>query len=263
MKITWYGTASLKIEYEGSAVALDPYVSRNLSLPPLDPADLDNVKALLLTHGHFDHTFDLPYLLNGRNIPVYASAETVKALSKKERYTYNNLQSVIPGKAFNAGNFIITPYKAEHVKFDIPLIISTIFRILKKPVANAIPLAGVISGFLKYREGETFAWEVKGGSRSVLVFGSMGVADDVKYPSPDLLVLPLQGHSRIYDLAIKAAGRIKPAAVMPNHFDDSFPPVSDTIDVNVFAELLEKKNPHVKVIIPFQRNEINLFQQAW
>jgi mRNA degradation ribonuclease J1/J2 len=68
------------------------------------PADLNNVKAVLLTHGHFDHTCDLPYLVSGRNIPVYASAGTVKVLSKKGRFSSINLQAVIPDKAFNAGN---------------------------------------------------------------------------------------------------------------------------------------------------------------
>lgn len=259
MKIIWYGTASIKIESHNCAVMLDPYVARNSSLPAMIPADLDNVNALLLTHGHFDHASDLPLLIRNSPVPVYASEKTVKELSEKDKKNTLNFKPVIPGKAFNAGNFIITPYKADHVKFDIPLIIKTILRIFKKPVLNAAPLAGVVSGFFRYSKGEIFAWEVKAGGKSVLVFGSMGLADDVTYPSPDLLVLPLQGHSRIFDLALKAAERIKPAAVMPDHFDDSFPPVSDTIDVNAFAKLLEGKFPHIKVILPLHRNVVDLF----
>jgi L-ascorbate metabolism protein UlaG (beta-lactamase superfamily) len=258
MMITWYGTASLKIESQNCAVMLDPYITRNSTLPPMKPADLNNVNAVLLTHGHFDHASDLPSLVNDCPIPVYASAETVKVLAKKERYMSLDLNPVIYGTKFEAGDFIITPYKAEHVKFDILLILRTIFRILKNPFSTANSLAGVVSDFFKYPEGETFAWELQTGSRSVLVFGSMGFSDDVNYPSPDLLILPLQGHSRIFDLAVEAAARIKPAAVMPDHFDDSFPPVSGTIDAHAFSEFLEERIPHIKSIIPRHGEKIKL-----
>jgi len=223
------------------------------------PDDVDNVNALLLTHGHFDHASDLPYLVADRNIPVYASAETVRVLSGHPEYQSLNLNPVLPGKRFKTGNFFITPCKAGHVKFDIPLIVRTILRIFKTPASIAKPLAGVIIDFFKYPEGESFAWEVKCGKGSVLIFGSMGFADDVIYPRPDLLILPLQGHSRIFDFAIEAAARIKPAALMPDHFDDSFPPVSDTIDADAFKEIMRKRIPGVRTIVPRHREKINLF----
>lgn len=259
MMITWYGTASLKIESQNCAVMLDPYITRNSTLPPMIPADLNNVNAILLTHGHFDHASDLPSLVNGCRIPVYASAETVKALAVREDYIAINLNPALPGKTLKVGKLFITPYQAGHVKFDRPLIIKTVLRSLKGLAFTYKPLAGVISGCLKYPEGQTCAWEVKSGKGSVLIFGSMGFADGVKYPNPDLLVLPLQGHSCIFNLALEAVSRIKPSAVMLDHFDDSFPPVSDTIDAEAFAEFLKEKIPGVKTFVPRHREKIKVF----
>lgn len=259
MEITWYGTASLKIESEGSAVFLDPYISRNASFPPIVSSDLENINALLLTHGHFDHTADIPSLVYDRQVPVYASDETVKALSKREEYVSINFNSALPGKTYKAGKLLVTPYQARHVKFDIPLIAKTVLRIFKSLAFTIRPFAGVISDSFKYPEGETFAWEVKSGKGTVLIFGSMGFADGIKYPKPDLLVLPLQGHSRIFNIALEAIRRIKPSAVMLDHFDDSFPPVSDTINVNAFVDLLKEKLPDVKAFVPCHRNKIKVF----
>ena len=258
MKITWYGTASLKIESEDCAVVLDPYISRNSSHPTIEPSDLEDVNALLLTHGHFDHACDLPYLVSDKQIPVYASPETVRALSGHDEYLSVNLNAALPGKTLNAGKLLITPYQAEHVKFDIPLIANTVLRIIKGLAFTARPLACVISNFFKYSEGEICAWEVKCGKGDVLVFGSMGFAPEVIYPAPDLLVLPLQGHSDIFNIALEAVRRIKPGAVMLDHFDDSFPPISDTIDADYFAELLKEKIPGVKTFVPRHRDKIKV-----
>lgn len=259
MEITWYGTASLKIESEGCVVVLDPYISRNSSLPPIEPSDLDDANALLLTHGHFDHASDIPSLVSDKKVPVYASPETVKTLAGREDYMSINLNPALPVETFKVGKLFITPYKAGHVKFDMPLIVKTVLRILKGLAFTYKPLASVISGCCTYPEGETFAWQVKSGKGSVLIFGSMGFADGVKYPSPDLLVLPLQGHSRIFNLALEAVNRIKPSAVMLDHFDDSFPPVSDTIDADAFVEFLKGKIPGVKTLVPRHRDKIKVF----
>ncbi len=259
MEITWYGTASLKIESEGSAVFLDPYISRNAALPPIVSSDLENINALLLTHGHFDHVADIPSLFYNRQVPVYASDKIIKTLSKCKEYVSINFNSALPGKPYKVGKLLVTPFQAKHVKFDIPLIVKTVWRIFKSLAFNIKPLAGVISDFFKYPEGETFAWQVKSEKGSVLIFGSMGFADGVQYPEPDLLVLPLQGHSRIFNMALEAVSRIKPSAVMLDHFDDSFPPVSDTIDVNAFVDLLKEEFPDVKAFVPCHRNKIKVF----
>ena len=259
MKITWYGTASLIVEIDGCRIAIDPYISRNSRLSGIDHHDLAGVKAVLVTHGHFDHAADIPSLLNDLSVPVYASVETVEALSSQPCFTYLNLQGVGAGEIFEVEGLRITSYPASHVRFDTRLIIRTIFRVLPELILRPRPLFKVISDSFKYPQGRTCAWEIRSGSRCILIFGSMGLDPEQDYPSPDVLVLPLQGHSSIEQLALEAVKKIKPSIVMPHHFDDSFPPVSSDINMSVFVNVIKKEIPDVKVIIPCHRNEMDIF----
>jgi L-ascorbate metabolism protein UlaG (beta-lactamase superfamily) len=258
MKITWYGTASLIVEIDGCRIALDPYISRNPRLPGVDPHDLAGVKAVLVTHGHFDHAADIPSLLNDLSVPVYAPAETVEALSSRPCFTYLNLHGVEAGEVFEVEGLRITSYPACHVKFDPPLILRTLLRVLPELILRPRPLFKIISDYFKYPQGRICAWEIKSGSKSILIFGSMGLDPEQNYPSPDVLVLPLQGHSSIEKLALEAAMRIKPSIIMPHHFDDSFPPISSHVDISVFADMLKSKMPGVEVIIPCHRKEMDI-----
>ncbi len=64
-----------------------------------------------------------------------------------------------------------------------------------------------------------------------MVLGSLNLADDVAYPEgADLLVLPYQGTSDLLTPALGIVGRLRPGAVLLDHFDDTFPPVSADID---------------------------------
>lgn len=261
MKITWYGTASLIVEIDGCRIALDPYITRNSRLSGIDPHDLAGVKAVLVTHGHFDHASDIPSLLNDLSVPVYASVETAEALSSQPCFTFINLQGVETGEIFEVEGLRITSYAASHVRFDARLILRTIFRALPELILRPRPLFKIISDSFKYPEGRTCAWEIRSGSKCILIFGSMGLDPELNYPSPDILVLPLQGHSSIEQLALEAVKKIKPSIVMPHHFDDSFPPISSDINMSAFKDMIINEMPGVKVIIPCHRNEIEIFHE--
>ncbi len=249
------------VEIDGCRIALDPYISRNSRLSGIDPNDLAGVKAVLVTHGHFDHAADIPSLLNDLSVPVYASVETVEALSSQPCFTHFNLQGVEAGEILEVEGLRITSYPASHVRFDTRLILRTLFRILPQLIFSPRPLIKVIADSFKYPEGSTCAWEIKSGSKSILIFGSMGLDPEQNYPSPNVLVLPLQGHSNIEQLALEAAMKIKPSILMPHHFDDSFPPISSHIDMSVFVDMMNNKMPGVEVIIPSHRNEMDIFQE--
>ncbi|HBR08808.1 MAG TPA: Zn-dependent hydrolase [Clostridiales bacterium] len=63
MKITWYGHACFKLEFQSGSVVLDPYSEGSvpgLSLPPLE-ADI-----VLCSHGHADHGAAETVKLTGR-----------------------------------------------------------------------------------------------------------------------------------------------------------------------------------------------------
>ena len=77
VSLRWLGCAAWKIEYQGHALLVDPWISRNpwarppmvVSADKLFPAD-----AALLGHGHFDHAADLPELTRERALPAFCAA---------------------------------------------------------------------------------------------------------------------------------------------------------------------------------------------
>jgi ribonuclease J len=79
----------------------------------------DRVKAILLTHGHEDHTGALPYVLPRiPGTPIYATALTVGLVTGKLKehklLEATPLLTVEPGMEFRVGAFRITPFRVNH-----------------------------------------------------------------------------------------------------------------------------------------------------
>ena len=89
----------------------DNHPGVDLILPALDYLDgrLDDIVALVLTHGHEDHIGAVPYLLKRRSdIPVYGSKLTLAFLAAKlreHRIRNFNLDAVEEGDILEIGNY--------------------------------------------------------------------------------------------------------------------------------------------------------------
>jgi L-ascorbate metabolism protein UlaG (beta-lactamase superfamily) len=66
--------------------------------------------------------------------------------------------------------------------------------------------------------------------------------------APDLLVLPLQGHTHICQIAAHLVERLGPSAVIPHHHDDFYPPISQMVDIAPFVEAVGDILPPIEVI---------------
>ena len=92
----------------------------DLILPALDILDgrLDDIRALVLTHGHEDHIGAVPYLLKQRaDIPIYGSKLTlalVAAKLKEHRIRGYQLHEVREGERHRAGNFELEFFAVNH-----------------------------------------------------------------------------------------------------------------------------------------------------
>ncbi|MHA6512118.1 ribonuclease J [Tessaracoccus sp. Z1128] len=89
----------------------DTHPGVDLILPALDYLDdrLDDIVALVLTHGHEDHIGAVPYLLKKRaNIPIYGSKLTLAFVATKlreHRLRDFDLDAVEEGEIIEIGNF--------------------------------------------------------------------------------------------------------------------------------------------------------------
>ena len=79
----------------------------------------DQVRGIVLTHGHEDHTGGLPYVLPRiSGTPIYASKLTIGLVTGKLKehklLGSTTLHEVEPGVEFTVGAFRITPFRVNH-----------------------------------------------------------------------------------------------------------------------------------------------------
>lgn len=247
ISLKWLGCAGFRIEYQGHALLVDPWISRNAwARPPVAvPAEaLFPADAVLLGHGHFDHAADLPELTRGKDLPVYAEAGTAKLL-ESHGVAAGNLRPVTVGYKGQIGPFTVRAAPIQHIFYGLPLIARTLFRIgLKAP--RYLPLA------LNWPCGQALAWRIEVGGRVIVHMGTAGATpyevESIATAGPvDLLLVALQGNDKIHEIAATIVDLLKPAMVIPHHHDDFYPPISSQIPVAPFADLVYRNTPGVRV----------------
>ena len=122
------GRNSASFEIDGEMVLVDCGVlfpedrhpGVDLILPALDllSGRLDEIRALVLTHGHEDHIGAVPYLLKQRaDIPVYGSKLTLALVAsklKEHRIRGYRLIEVKEGEQHRVGNFELEFFAVNH-----------------------------------------------------------------------------------------------------------------------------------------------------
>ena len=84
--LSWHGAAHYQIGYQGLKTLIDPLYNRLPGdRPHLEPSrdHLDRIDYLLLTHGHLDHSWDVPYLATRHHPEVYAPAECLRDVRRE------------------------------------------------------------------------------------------------------------------------------------------------------------------------------------
>lgn len=56
-----------------------------------------------------------------------------------------------------------------------------------------------------------------------------------------MLILPFQGRSDLEEYGLQIVRRLKPGKVYLDHWDDTFPPISDTVHTEKFEKILWEK----------------------
>ena len=249
MRLKWYGTATILLESGETRLLFDPYQKSFAAGAgvPLDEARTAN--AILITHPHLDHFSDIDLFSQGR-CPVYVSAKGI-ALARENGLQTECMHAIGEGDVLTVGPFRIRAYPARHCRFDA----ATVLRVLLAPrtwlhFSKAVALLRG-AGRYRIRRDEVLAFEVTDGERTLLLFGSAAMDEGAAYPvGADLLVFPYQGRARMDRVLRPFLQKLRPQAILIDHFDDAFPPITCRVNTARLSSTVRECLPQAQAIIP-------------
>lgn len=242
MKVTWFAAASLAVETTAGRLLIDPFFPLKGSPTRVAPDTYAGYDDILVTHGHFDHIMSLPRILREGRAVVHCT-ETPRQTLLSMDVPEARVIPFNPGDALKMQGMRVSVFRSRYPAFEMPVLLN---RRLPQYAGNAMML---LMGMQNYPEnGESVGFLIEDEASSLFVLGSLALDDGTDYPSGmDLLVLPWQGRGDLVTPAMQIIGRLKPKAVLLDHFDDAFPPGSRAVDT---AQLQAKLDGVLPLVIP-------------
>ncbi|MBN1642880.1 MAG: MBL fold metallo-hydrolase [Anaerolineae bacterium] len=253
----WLGAAGFDLQWASARVLVDPFLVEGARSPLLHElaGERWGIDAVLVTHGHIDHARDVPTIALRTGAPVYASTSVCELLHDLGAPA-RQLHPLAGGRVAQLGAVTVLAVPARHVRFDLATIWAAVRRIRGRLVRCIRELAA-------YPCGDVLGYRLSAPEGSVVHFGSAGwYRSDLTGLQPDVALLPLQGHRRIYERVAQAAEWLGARRLVVHHHDDFYPPLSTAVDVGPFVRWMRDRLPEVEVIAPQRGRWMPLYGRA-
>jgi L-ascorbate metabolism protein UlaG (beta-lactamase superfamily) len=234
-------------------VLVDPFFSRSEKAVPVLPVQISELRpdAIFVTHGHLDHAVDVPTIASKTGAAVYASMSVCEALHDAGCPT-RQLHPLAAGRRVRLRGLRVRAIPARHSHFDALLILRALWRI-RGQLRSVVPFAA-------YPCGDVLGYLFETPQGQVLHYGSIGwYPGDLDAMRPDVALLPMQGRSRVHDILVRAIERLRPRWVIPHHYDDFWPPLSEQIPVQPLVDRVLERRLQSQVLAPSMGEWIDLF----
>jgi len=226
--VTYLGTNGYLVRSPGAALLVDPYFTRldlrSVALDaPVEPsreaitrgrekgAIPRRVDGFLVTHSHFDHLFDVPFLHRRLGGQVVTS-KTGRFLCEASGTSRRHLLPSLPGDVHRIGDATVRVLAARHDE-----------------VLGRVPYPGLIDSPLDgppdrprdWRVGTPLAFLIEIGGRRIYIEsgGSRGHLPSVENVDLAIVGVAVRESQRRYPQAVRA---LSPRFVLPSHQDNFF-----------------------------------------
>jgi len=275
---TYLGTAGWEITNGKTVILVDPYFTRakynspNDAVAPDDPrpqvtvssflepdtavidAHVRKADFLLITHGHPDHAFDMPYIARKTGAIVIGTASTGN-LARASGVAADHVKTVGGGDKIDL---------APGVKLRVIASLHGIFRRPREGAPPAPPPPQFPADtrpplrFGQFVEGGTLAYLISIGGHQIILFGSMNYIErELEGLRPDIALIGAMPERNNIDDYTPRLMRVLgfPPVVLPTHWDRfNFPhTVSQAPAVErlqSFLAEIKAVSPKTKVIVP-------------
>ncbi|MCP2169652.1 MBL fold metallo-hydrolase [Goodfellowiella coeruleoviolacea] len=243
VNLRWLGVAGWELSFDGRRVLIDPYLSRfpvwdahgrTIDDYPIAPrTDLldrhltERPELVLVTHGHYDHLAEVPYVLS--KFPDQDGA-TTRVIGTETHAHLLTALGVDPAR-------VVIVDGGEHLDFHgftVQVVRSSHSRNASygyyAPGTLTAPPARTPTVIKDLLEGGSLGYLVRIADRYSILFLS-GTADfvagEVAGLRPDALVLGVSGHANVHDYVGRVLRATQPALVIPSHHDDMVTQLDD------------------------------------
>lgn len=247
LQLTWLGAAGFKVDTgEGATLLINPYLSRPaLAYPflPIQLADLAPVDEIFLTDGRFDHALDTPALARQTGAIVHAVEPVCQRLIG-QGVSAQNLENVIPQTPKRVGSLSWQAFSSRTNQTASLPAVRQLIRNLQMPAH----LGDLVRA---WPPSEEVAYAFKIDGLSIVHFSSADWGQaEVSNLRPDLALLPVEHNPDTSAASARLAARLQPKVVIPHHWDNYFPPLSELSDLTKFETTLNTLAPQVRVYKP-------------
>jgi len=245
LRFTWLGTAGLRVEAAGRTLLIDPYLSRHslrqCVAGPLVPDEeaiarhAPTADLVLAGHAHHDHACDLGPIAHhtGATVLGCPSALEVARLHGAEA---GQLLPMGPGDEQEVGPFRVRALRSVHGRVAAGRI----------PYPGSLEATSAPLRIRDYRVGASLAFAVTVDGVHVVHVGSASLVESaLDGVDCDVLLLCIVGRQTCPGFTEQVLRRLRPAVVIPCHWDYTFLPFGvparqmPTADVDGFVEEVE------------------------
>ncbi len=223
----WLGTAGWRVELGGQILLVDPYLTRfdtGLAAGSFDPrtplrTDADATRThtngastVLVTHTHWDHFSDVPFISREGGATVFGT-ETTCAAARACGVPEGRLASVKGGEVLELGSFVVGVVPSLHSRNARGAVLFPGTRSVISPTPVTIA---------DLPEGDTLGYWLQdpSGHRTFVMGASDFVERELVGLAPDVAMVPVpsSGTTHAYvPRLLEALGR--PRTIVPVHWD--------------------------------------------
>ncbi len=227
LTLTWLGVAGVSLEYAGTRVVIDPYVTRlplgdllrrRVVAPDREAIDrhVPRADAILLGHTHFDHALDAPAIARRDGSKVYGGASAARLLAMHG--LHHQAVEVEPHRTYAVGPFGVTFVPSVHSKLVLGLSVPNGGEITCEHVEGLTPRA--------YCCGQVWGIHIAVAGRTFYHQGSADLLDDeVRHREVDYFLCGIAGRQVTDRYLPRMLGRLRPQRIVALHHDDFFRPL--------------------------------------